>query len=239
MKLLHIPQFGPAWHAWRRTCIGGSDATILSGTPVPWEDPPTPLSIWKIKTGRAEPQESTFAMRRGTRLEPIIRAAFLAKTGLDSARPWCVAHETHDWLGASLDGLDPWGEWIAEFKAPNLKAHREALEGKVPDYYVPQVQHQLCVTGAQLCYYVSYSENKEIAEADRVAVIEVRPDPALIRRLLLIEHTFWGHVLFDIEPTNDVIIPLHGGKSGEHSGAGSQPENPDRAERTDDRSGAA
>lgn len=199
MEFVDHEQGTSAWLEWRKGGLGASDALILSDVVPPWRDRTRPYELWQRKTGRIAEQETSFAMRRGQRLEPIARRLYEEKTGRQ-ARPCCVQHSRLDWLRASLDGLDDWGEVIVEIKAPNLDSHREALEGRVPDYYVPQLLHQAAVTGISRIDYVSFSENKEVAEGDRLAVVRFVADPVAMLKLLELESVFWARVLFDYWP---------------------------------------
>lgn len=126
---------------------------------------------------------TNFAMRRGTRLEPV-----------------CVEMQGAAWARVSLDGLCryraiPCGvPWVLELKVPGWEAHDKALAGVVPDYYVPQCQWQLLVTDLYRLDYVSYSENSRFAERDRLAVVTVWPDEAMQAELLEAAVKFWLEV---------------------------------------------
>jgi predicted phage-related endonuclease len=138
-------------------------------------------------------------MRRGLRLEPVARRLYEQRTG-HLMEPCCVEHDRHGWLRASLDGLDLAGELVLEVKAPHAGDHRLALAGRVPGHYWPQVQHQLAVTGCPLLHYLSYSENRAFSVGERLALVEVRPDPDYRARLLWAEWCFWGAVVLERWP---------------------------------------
>lgn len=196
MIFLDIPQGGEAWTRWRMQGIGASEAAMVMGVS-PWGDA---LTLWKRKLGLEPEEVSTFAMRRGLRLEPTIRGWYAQTKGVDS-RPCVVASETLPWMRASLDGLDPWGEIVLEIKAPNEDAHRLALAGDVPDYYWPQVQHQLAVVDtARVCHYLSYSEKASVADGDRFALVVVERDEAYIAKLIEREAWFWDCLQRRVEP---------------------------------------
>jgi putative phage-type endonuclease len=189
MRYVRLKQGGPRWRAWRLGGIGSDDAGPIMGA-VPWM---TARKLWEVLTGRAPPEPTTFAMRRGLRLEPVARRLYEERTGR-LMQPCCVQGR-HDWMRASLDGLDLEGRLVLEVKAPEREVHWEALEGRVPERYWPQVQHQLAVTGAPLLHYASYSEARAFGPSDRLAVVEVRPDPAYQARLAYAEWCFWGRVV--------------------------------------------
>jgi putative phage-type endonuclease len=190
-----MQQGSATWRAWRRGGLGSSDAAAVMGVS-PWQ---SPRQLWEVLTGRALPGETTFAMRRGLRLEPVARRLYERRTGRPM-EPCCVLHQHHDWLRASLDGLDLAGRLVLEIKALDAPAHRLALAGEVPGHCWPQVQHQLLVTGAALLHYASYSENRAFGPQEQLAVVEVRPDPAYQARLQYAEWCFWGRVVLDCWP---------------------------------------
>ena len=195
MRYVRLEQGGARWRAWRRGGVGCGDAPAVMGVS-PWT---TARRLWEVLTGRAPEPETTFAMRRGLRLEPVARRLYEERTGR-LMEPCCVLHDRHDWLRASLDGLDLDGSVVLEVKAPHAGDHRLALAGRVPGHCWPQVQHQLAATGCPLLHYASYSENRAFAAHERLAVVEVRPDPAYRDRLLYAEWCFWGCVVLDRWP---------------------------------------
>jgi putative phage-type endonuclease len=198
MKYIRLRQGSERWRAWCQSGIGSSDAAAILGIS-PWQ---TARQLWEVRTRRATPEKPTFAMRRGLRLEPVARRLYEARTGC-LMELCCVQHERHDWLRASLDGLDLTGTLVLEIKVPNVDDHRMALAEQVPAYCWPQVQHQLAVTGASRLHYVSYSENRIFAPDERLAVVEVAPDAVYQASLLHAEWCFWGRVLLDYWPDNE------------------------------------
>ena len=108
--------------------------------------------------GRCEEIPTTFAMERGTELEPEARQLFemlterkVTEVGL------CVTDDER--IGASPDGLIYSDKLEAglELKCPGMRKHMEYLIGGVcPDEYVMQVQGCLFVTGAPKWYFMSY-----------------------------------------------------------------------------------
>jgi hypothetical protein len=156
-------------------------------------------------------------MRRGLRLKPAARRLYEERTG-QRAEPCCVVHDRHDWLRASLDGLDVEGGLVVMLKAPCAADHRTALTGTVPARYRPQVQHQLAATGLTLLHFVSYSENRAFSTRERLAVVEVRPEPAYQARLLYAEWCLWGCVVLDHWPARGPFVETAGGLSRRVSG---------------------
>jgi predicted phage-related endonuclease len=98
--------------------------------------------------------------------------------------PDVKVHPKYDFMIASLDGITFDGEHIVEVKCPGAKTHAIALSGKVPDHYMPQLQHQLEVCGKEHMYYFSFDGNFGV-------FIEVLRDDSYIKELLEKELQFW------------------------------------------------
>ena len=62
-----------------------------------------------------------------------------------------VIHPEHDWLGCTPDGYS--GDIVVEFKCP----YRQNLYPDVPDYYMPQIQGQMMITGKPECHFVCWT----------------------------------------------------------------------------------
>lgn len=216
MKILrHLAQGTDAWKQWRRDGIGGSDAATILGLS-PFEDATIPNLFREKVEGWERPQN--FAMKQGTRLEPTARLAYQRLLSC-VAPPACVEHEQAPWMRVSLDGLcsnhaaiDP-ERWILELKVPGWEPHSTALAGEVPDYYVPQCQWQLLVTGLDRLDYASFSRHERYAgpglgkspthdellrrledHPDMLAVVRVEPDAEMQARLLEECGRFWAEV---------------------------------------------
>jgi len=150
MSALHkMVQGTEQWHEHRKQFRNASESAIVLGLS-PWM---TPYQLWELKTGRASPQEATVAMKHGTEMEPIARAAYEGKTGL-IMQPLVVTSGDYS---ASLDGITLDGNLIVEIKCPYKGKSSElwqAIEvGVVPEMYRIQVQHQLMVSGAKLAHF--------------------------------------------------------------------------------------
>jgi putative phage-type endonuclease len=105
------------------------------------------------------PQENGFisaAMKWGTENEPFARMAYEARTGFSVRQTGFLAMDSV-MAGCSLDGDVDDFDGIVEFKCPDTTTHLAYLEaGKVPAKYLPQVTHNLWVTGAAWCDFASY-----------------------------------------------------------------------------------
>jgi putative phage-type endonuclease len=170
------------WLEWRRGGIGSSDAPIIMGVS-PWC---TPHQLWERIILRKE-TESNYAMDRGTKLEEPARQCFERLMDVELF-PKNVQHKSRPWMRASLDGIDIDEKIMVEIKCPLKKENHElAKQGKVPELYYPQVQHQLEVTGLDGMYYFSFDGKEGV-------IVEVERDQKYIDQMVQEEETFWGCV---------------------------------------------
>lgn len=169
------------WLEQRRLGIGSSDAPIILGLS-PWS---TPYKLWCEKLSTEIPEDNgNWATARGNNLEPLARSLYEEKVGkLFPAKN--VVHSEYDFLRASLDGYNEEENIVLEIKCPGAADHLLAVEGGVPLKYIPQLQHQLMVTGAKECHYVSYDG------AQSLALVVVQPNPEYAAELLVAEQAFW------------------------------------------------
>jgi putative phage-type endonuclease len=198
MNIIELGQGGEDWEAWRHNGVGASDLAAILGIS-PFDDA-TRASMLEEKVQRLR-RPINFAMRRGTRMEPIARDAYLAMTPTIQARPVCVQHPGHSWARASLDLLccDTGSMWVVEIKCPNKDRQIEAAAGFVPYYYQAQCQWQLFCSGLNRLDYFSYSDLDSIPEHKRRAIVPVERDEALIRRLVEVAAEFWMEVIDERE----------------------------------------
>lgn len=155
------PQGTPEWLAARAGRVTGSRAgdvlaKIKSGEAAARRDYRVQLLAERL-TGK--PQEDGFtnaAMQWGTEQEPFARMAYEAKTGRLVQETGFLAVDDMA-VGCSLDGDVESFKGILEFKCPKTSTHVDwLLSGVVPSKHVPQVTHNLWVTGADWCDFVSF-----------------------------------------------------------------------------------
>lgn len=188
MKIIELQQGTAEWLNWRRTVITATEASIILGNN-PYE---TPYNCWQRKMGLIGEKKSNDAMERGKRLEPEARAQFKERYHI-TMEPAVVESTEFNFLGASLDGIDPWEEKILEVKCGGAKLHNMAERGEIPEYYKDQMQHQLLVTGAKKCFYYSYDGKDGIC-------IEFYPDPEWKVKFLPKAREFWKCIAFAEPP---------------------------------------
>lgn len=177
-----IKQNTPEWLEMRRSKIMASDAPIIM-CQSPWK---TPFQLFEEKLGLRPQPASNNAMRRGTELEPIARQAYIDHTKI-YVEPEVVFHKEIEWMGASLDGISKDRSIIVEIKCPGKKDHDLAKEGKIPEKYYAQLQHQLAVTNANVLHYFSYSD-------EDFCLIEIKKDKDFIYMLHKKEKEFWENL---------------------------------------------
>jgi len=168
------------WLDWRRGGLGSSDAPVIMGVS-PWK---TKYQLWEEKVFGSPKDYENAAMVRGREKEEEARCEFERMLGV-SVFPKNVAHESVDWMRASLDGIDLDGKVMVEIKCPGKEDHFVALKQKIPAKYFPQCQHQMLVTGLNSMFYFSFDGKKGV-------IVEVKRDQEYITRLWEEEHNFWS-----------------------------------------------
>lgn len=107
------------------------------------------------------PQDEIFvnaAMQRGIDCEPLAFAAYESLTGQVVHRSGFLAHAEH-LMGCSLDGHVDDFAGILECKCPKSATHLKYLKDNiVPKEHLPQITHNLYVTGAAWCDFVSWDD---------------------------------------------------------------------------------
>lgn len=164
---------------FRRNKIGASDAAIILGIS-PWK---TAHQLWQEKVNGVE-SHSNSAMQRGNEMEPTARAEFERMTGL-SVMPKMKINPLADWQIANFDGITFDESVIVEIKCASKMVHDMAIDGKLPDYYFSQVQHQLCVANLEMGFYFSFN-------GQTGAIVEVKRDQGYIDAMNEEEFKFWN-----------------------------------------------
>jgi putative phage-type endonuclease len=187
-----IEQRTKSWEEWRLEGLGSSDAAVVMGVS-PWK---TRYELWEEKTGAKKSEISNWAQQRGTQMEPEARANYELLNDMDLPAH-LVEHKVYPFMRASLDGYNAEKNFALEIKCPGKKDHEDALNGRVPEKYWPQVQHILAITGGELDYY-SYSNKRGVA-------VRVRPDLEYIKKLIEEETKFWNLVVSRTPPEPDIV----------------------------------
>ena len=175
----------PEWLALRKNKITGTDAAIIMGSN-PWK---SKKQLYHEKISLDHQSISNERMQRGVDLEPIARDLFSLEMGI-VFYPYVGVH---DWAMASLDGINELGTMAVEIKCPGAKTHQLALNGLVPDYYYPQLQHQMWVCDLHYIYYYSFDGRNGVK-------IRVERDEFYIQEMIAEEYKFYLCLLNKTEP---------------------------------------
>lgn len=124
-------------------------------------------------------------MAWGIGTEPKARLALVARTGYIVQEVGFCRLKRYA-AGCSVDSfihgdeVDPKRLGISEIKCPKSKTHLAYLEDQcVPKIYVPQITHNLWVTGAKFCKFVSY--DPRFPPAMRMLLVHVERDEVAIK----------------------------------------------------------
>ena len=186
------------WLQVRKNHVGASDAPIIMGTSrfkTPDGRYKTPLLLWQEKLGLVSFDE-TEAMAYGKRMEEPARQAYEKMTGV-LVTPEVIFHKDVAYSMASLDGLSMEKDMAVEIKNANAADHSVARQKRVPEHYLPQVQHQLdclrSIYGIDRMHYFSFHQGEGV-------VVDVRLDEDYIGQLREKEGAFWHCVEMFEEP---------------------------------------
>jgi predicted phage-related endonuclease len=103
---------------------------------------------------------------------------------------------------AQLDGYNAERNCIVEIKCPSAESHANAKRGIIPENYMAQMQHQFEVSGATRGYYVSFDGDNDLV------IIDVKPDPDYIARILVAEQAFYISMQEMEPPTESALPPI-------------------------------
>lgn len=161
--IIDAEQRSEAWRIARAGRLTGSRAadmlaTIKNGEAAARRDYKLQLVCERL-TGY--PQDDVFvnaAMQRGIDCEPLAFSAYESLTGSVVHRSGFLAHIEHQ-MGCSLDGHLDGFAGILECKCPKSATHLKYLRaGCVPPEHLPQLTHNLFVTGAEYCDFFSWDD---------------------------------------------------------------------------------
>lgn len=158
-EIIAAPQGSAEWFKARLCRVTGSKADavlskIKTGESAARRDYKIQL-IAEHFTGQVAENFVTKDMQWGVDNEPLARMAYEAKTG-HMVRETGFLKASDIMAGASLDGDINGFEGIIEIKCPKSATHiKWLLEGKAPADYMPQITHNLWISGAAWCDFVS------------------------------------------------------------------------------------
>lgn len=133
-------------------------ATIKSGEAAARRDLRVQLVCERLTQTLQEDSFINAAIQRGIDCEPLAFAAYESLTGQMAQRTGFLAHDTLA-IGCSLDGHVGDFDGLVEVKCPKSATHLKYLRaGVVPSDYLPQITHNLWVTGAAFCDFLSFDD---------------------------------------------------------------------------------
>ncbi len=191
--LKDMNQGSKEWLSLRTTKITSTDAAVILGASH-WK---SKIQLYHEKVSNTCITHINARMERGLELEPIARDLFCIQNGIH-VYPRIVVK---DWAMASLDGMSECGKYILEIKCPGEKDHQMAIQGKIPDHYYPQLQHQLYVTGLDSIFYYSF-------DGVEGTCVLVKRDDEYIEKMVIEEKKFYECIINKTAPQqgeNDYI----------------------------------
>jgi hypothetical protein len=168
-RVIDADQRSPEWFAARLGRLTGSRAgdmlaTIKSGEAAARRDYRMQLVCERLTGTMQEDGFVSAAMQRGVECEPLARDLYERHTGRFIQTTGFLASIDH-MAGCSLDGHvgDYDGhatfEGIVELKCPKSATHLCYLRSNVvPAEHIPQILHNLWITGAAWCDFVSFDD---------------------------------------------------------------------------------
>ncbi len=185
MKKLNLVQGSHEWLEFRRFHVMATDAACImkdeNGMPLnPFKNS---YELYMEKMDGITTPENDH-MRRGQAGEPLARQLFIEQTCID-IEPMVVQSSEFPFMAASLDGIDQTHKIIVEIKCPaSIQKH---LSKEIPIHYKCQMMHQLAVTQADCCFFISYHAD----DPEKIIVQEMLPDKSFIEEMIEKERYFY------------------------------------------------
>ena len=184
------------WLEYRKQGIGGSDAAVACGI----SRYKSPVELWLEKTGQLPAQEAGEAAYWGTQLEPLVRAEFTRRTGIEVTHTMQLLQSTeHPFMLANLDGTcehTDFGPCVFEAKTASAYKAKE-WDNSIPEEYLLQIQHYMAVTGYRGAYIAA------LIGGNTFRWKFVERDESLIAVMIHLEAEFWGYVQDGTPPPLD------------------------------------
>ena len=182
------------WLALRRKGIGGSDcaaACCLSR----WK---SPLQLFFEKTRGMKMEEDNERMAWGRTLEPIIRAEFAKRSGLQVKEcPFMFASQEYPFMIANVDGIvtEPDNtKALLEIKTVSEHSAKDWEDGLPLEYYL-QIQHYLAVCDLNKAYCAV------LVGGNKFSYQVIDRDDETINTIIALESNFWlNHVMKGVPP---------------------------------------
>ena len=182
-------------HILRATGIGSSDIASIVGLN-PWR---SAHDVWMVKRGLVV-EEGNVRTRMGSRVEACVLDEYREETGAELAQFGTVRHAENDWMLATPDAFVFGAPRLVEVKCVGWRSafHWGDEEDAIPDYYRPQVEWQMAVTGAEDAHVAAWIGGSDFR------IYTVRRNAVLADALVEAGRRFWfDHVLTGEPPAID------------------------------------
>lgn len=188
--------------------LGASQVAAALGLS-PWK---APIVLWQEMCGLIPPSQAGEPAEWGTKLEPLIRAEFVERHGVDVEVPReSMFHPEVPWARCTPDGYilkaqadDEVGPLhlrrvsLLECKAPGLRQADAWIDGTtIPDYYVCQAVWSMWITGLRRVDFAV------LLGGQRYFEIPLHHDAELEADIVTSATEFWGHVQSQSPPRVD------------------------------------
>ncbi|MFA5014299.1 MAG: YqaJ viral recombinase family protein [Actinomycetota bacterium] len=172
------------WLKERQKGIGGSDVAAI----LQLNKYKTPYDVYLEKIS-PEPiiTEESIKMKRGKQMEDTIAKMYAEETGATILEvPDIIWSDENPVMFASLDRMiiTELGTGILEIKNTTSEVAKDWEDG-IPDYYLPQVQHQLFVTKLPFCVFCYLIDGWDLK------YYTIYPDPDYIETQNKLLMEFW------------------------------------------------
>lgn len=179
------------WLAFRRTGIGGSDASTIVGL-----NPYSSLYyLYNDKLGLLPPKDDTEAMRQGRDLEQYVAERWMEATGKRCRRNnfmWRSAE--HPFMLADIDREVVGENAGLECKTTSVFNRADLENGEIPLTYYVQCQHYIAVMGFDAMYLAVLVLNRGFYH------FRIEREESEITALVEAEQAFWEEHIVPQEP---------------------------------------
>lgn len=205
-KVHDCEQRSPEWHKLRLGRLCGSDAAKMLATNKDGKPAASrrnlrvQLALERI-TGRSIGSDyQSEAMRQGVEREVDAVGLYEALTGRVL---WTTGFVECEYLmaGCSPDGIVGGFDGIVEVKSPIPATHLDYLTtGQIPTDYLRQIQHNIWITGAAWCDWLSF--NPDFPPHLQVKLVRVERDDVQMKAYEVLVRMFLKEVEREVEAVN-------------------------------------
>ena len=172
----------PAWLAYRKKGIGGSDAGAVCG----FNPYRTAMEVYQDKTSKEIVELDNEAMRQGREFEDYVARRFIEATGKKVRRANAMYYdENHPFMLADVDRMIVGENAGLECKTASPYLADKWEDGKIPMHYQLQCYHYMSVMNTDMWYIAVLIYGREFK------FYRIERDEEIIADLIRIERDFW------------------------------------------------